>query len=214
MNKNNLWFNVAIVSFAIFFIALVLVAVDMPRIDSLVSDYILNLGQDSVKQFFILFNFHLDKILLGLAVFVISILFFRERKKESLILFFSLIVGYAWGSLTKIFVHRPRPILSFVQETGYSFPSNHATFSVILFSLIIYFFARRVENILVRKIFIFINVLFILLTCFSRIYLNVHWFTDVVGGFALGVFIVSVVILFLKSLNTCARQGHMSTTNF
>ena len=202
MNKNNLWFNVAIVSFAIFFMTFLWIVIGTPNMDYFVSDYIVNLGQNPAKQFFILFSFYLDKILFGLAVFAISILFFQNRKKESLILSSSLVVGYVLGNLMKFAVQRPRPIFSLVQETGYSFPSNHAIFSVILFSLIIYFFARRIENIVVRKIFIFINVFFILLTCFSRIYLNVHWFTDIVGGFALGVFIVSVAILFLKSLNT------------
>ena len=196
----------ALISSAVFLGIFILVVIGNPWIDGEISQKVTLLLNDSISNFFISMSNQFGKILFGLMVLAALKLYSMDRKKESLVLVSSVVGGYILGNLVKFVVQRPRPLLSAIQETGYSFPSNHAVVAAVLFLMIIYFFAGEIKNNLAKNAFILVNFLLILLFGFSRIYLNVHWFTDIVGGFVLGVFIVSVAILFLKSLNTCAQK--------
>ena len=188
----------ALASSAIFIIILMLVVLGNPGIDDAISQKVALLGGGAASSFFIFLSSQLDKILVGISVLAILLLYFKDRKKEAFILSISLVAGYLLSNILKFAIQRPRPLLSAVQETGYSFPSNHSVVAVILFLSMIYIFAREIKNNLAKNAFIFANVLLILLVGFSRIYLNVHWFTDVIGGFAFGVVIVSLVTTYLK----------------
>ncbi|PIS40769.1 MAG: hypothetical protein COT26_01440 [Candidatus Kerfeldbacteria bacterium CG08_land_8_20_14_0_20_43_14] len=79
---------------------------------------------------------------------------------------------------------RPRPSADlvdvFLSESDYSFPSGH-TIGIILFAAaIVLLFYRKKSNF--RFWLIGINLLLILVISYSRIYLGVHWFTDILGG--------------------------------
>ena len=107
--------------------------------------------------------------------------------------------------MLKLAVGRTRPINMIVNESGFSFPSGHAVAASIFFTLIIYFFSRYLKNIYSRELFLVANALIIILVCFSRVYLNVHWFSDVVAGSMFGLFWTTFVILtvhYVESLTT------------
>ncbi|RLG10216.1 hypothetical protein DRN73_08395 [Candidatus Pacearchaeota archaeon] len=111
---------------------------------------------------------------------------------------FFIIGGFALKAFVKDLIQRPRPISSLIPVSGYSFPSGHALISIIFFTSLIYFFKDNIKNKNLRYTFITINILLFLLIGFSRIYLNVHWFSDVLGGFLLGLFWIGFSILFFK----------------
>ena len=117
---------------------------------------------------------------------------------QSLILISTLMIGYIFEKIIKSLVQRDRPLSQLIQETSYSFPSGHAVFSMILFSMLIYFYKDEIKNNTRKIIFILSGVFLILLVGFSRIYLGVHWFTDVIGGYALGFFLFNLGVLFLE----------------
>lgn len=130
----------------------------------------------------------------------ISIIYFIYKKnwQYSLITFLSISGGVAFGTTIKHLVLRVRPVDSFILETGYSFPSGHATMATIAFALIIYFYAREIKSLIKREIFVCIMVLLILLASFTRIYLGVHWFSDVIAGISLGLFLTTLNILIVR----------------
>ncbi|MFH1233510.1 MAG: phosphatase PAP2 family protein [Patescibacteria group bacterium] len=107
----------------------------------------------------------------------------------------SLSGGIILGHILKIVVQRDRPTGGLISETGFSFPSNHAIIASIFFPLLCYFFKNKIKNVLLRNIFFVINIFFFLLIGFSRIYLKVHWFSDVIAGFSLGLFWLTFLIL-------------------
>ena len=70
----------------------------------------------------------------------------------------------------------------------------------------IYFFKNDIKNIMLRKLFIAVNVMLILLIGFSRVYLGVHWLSDVVAGFCLGLFLVLFLILGFNLLGNLYKE--------
>ncbi len=130
----------------------------------------------------------------------ISIIYFIYKKnwQYSLITFLSISGGVFFGTTIKHLVLRVRPVDSFILETGYSFPSGHATMATIAFALIIYFYAREIRSLIKREIFILVMVILAILVAFSRVYLGVHWFSDVIAGISLGLFLTTLNILIVR----------------
>lgn len=103
----------------------------------------------------------------------------NKRTRDAIFYICMLVIGVILGVIIKFIVSRPRP--SNIFETGFSFPSGHALASVLAFGAIAYFLWEEHRNIAYFMLFV------PLIVGISRIYLNVHWFSDVVAGFALGI---------------------------
>jgi membrane-associated phospholipid phosphatase len=90
--------------------------------------------------------------------------------------------------LLKALFARPRPYFEqpLLLETYYSFPSGHAMEAVVLYGMLAYFAMLALRTWRARAAVVFGTSLLILLIGFSRIYLGVHYFSDVVAGFAAG----------------------------
>jgi membrane-associated phospholipid phosphatase len=134
-------------------------------------------------------------VLVTFSAISMILLFIRRKHKIALVLF----IGVGGSSLLSyvlkdIFI-RLRPVVSLTWTIGYSFPSGHATVSAAFFFLMIYFFKNRFTGAFARTIFIITNILLFALVGFSRLYLNVHWTSDVIAGFSLGLSWASFVIL-------------------
>jgi undecaprenyl-diphosphatase len=118
-----------------------------------------------------------------------AILYFLNKKKHAnLLISASVIGGFSIYVLKHIF-SRARPLNVLVEETSFSFPSGHALFSIILFGILIYFCASIKSK---NKIIIYKTscIFAILLIGLSRLYLNAHWFSDIIAGYCFGLFLL------------------------
>jgi undecaprenyl-diphosphatase len=96
----------------------------------------------------------------------------------SLLLMFSL----------KQFFNRPRPLTPLLREAkGLSFPSGHAFMSFVFFGLLIYVINKKVKNKLFKICLVVFLLCFVFLIGLSRIYLRVHYASDVIAGFSMGL---------------------------
>lgn len=119
------------------------------------------------------------------------------QKRKSYIVGLWLGVGGAFltGSLIKFIVARPRPIPIFFSENSHSFPSLHAAMAVALLVYLAYY-AVRVYPRWSRNIsIVLVASLFVILIGFSRLYLGVHYLSDVIGGYMVGGFWFIVAII-------------------
>jgi undecaprenyl-diphosphatase len=125
------------------------------------------------------------------AVFIvtlISILIFLFTRKfiHILALLLTLFGTGITILLGKVYFHRVRPDgLSFYNETSYSFPSGHAVLAVAFYGLLFYSIIRHTAKYKLQ--WITICFLFMLLLGFSRVYLCVHYLSDVLAGYSLGL---------------------------
>ena len=78
----------------------------------------------------------------------------------------------------------PDPLIDGI--TNFSFPSGHAFMSVAFYGLLIWFTAITITDKWLQRVLIVVFLLLILLIGFSRIYLRVHYTTDILAGFTLG----------------------------
>ncbi len=119
---------------------------------------------------------------------VMSIILRKWRLKGHLLSLWAGIGGcYLSASLLKIAVHRQRPAgFGVYHEISYSFPSIHATMAAFLFGFIAWIIVRRTESPLRRFWTISAAVFLIAAIGFSRLYLGVHFLSDVLGGCLLG----------------------------
>ncbi|MBI2452215.1 phosphatase PAP2 family protein [Candidatus Pacearchaeota archaeon] len=141
-----------------------------------------------------------------LSIILLAILLYKKKWHHSLLLLFSMVGGLLFEFLTKLIIHRTRPENALIEVSGYSFPSGHATMAIIFFSLLLYSFKDEIKNRVIKNFFIALNISFFLLSGFSRIYLNVHWFSDILAGFSLGLFWLTLLILVFKTITSLSKK--------
>jgi membrane protein DedA with SNARE-associated domain len=137
--------------------------------------------------------------LLIFCIGLLAFLIYRKKWYTSMLMVSSLVGGWILAAAIKYLVHRPRPGNGLVDVAGYSFPSGHATMAIIFFCFLVYSFKDDFEKRSSKVIFISVDILLFLFVGASRIYLNVHYFSDVVAGFALGLFWLTLLILFSRT---------------
>ena len=136
----------------------------------------------------------------GVAFTVLAgVLIFMFCKKIRWFVTFDLVGVTLINQAIKHIIRRPRPnVLRLVEEDGYSFPSGHSMVSMAFYGIIIYLVYKNVTNKYLKWTLITLLSLLILSIGFSRIYVGVHYFTDVVGGFLLGL---AYLIIYINIYN-------------
>jgi undecaprenyl-diphosphatase len=108
--------------------------------------------------------------------------------------------GELLSKILKITIRRARPeILPHIAYAdGFSFPSGHTFAATVFFGFLAYILAKKFQNKNAKlSVWLFFSLL-ILTIGFSRVYLGVHWPTDVLGSFVIGSFWLIGIILFFK----------------
>lgn len=139
----------------------------------------------------------------GGAIFLITLtvilVILIKNKKIGLSIFSNLIIITVLNQLLKRILQRPRPTeFRIIEETGYSFPSGHSMVSMAFYGYLIYLIYKYVENKYVKWISIVLLSILICSIGVSRIYLGVHYTSDVLGGFLVSI---SYLILFISTVN-------------
>jgi len=141
---------------------------------------------------------------LGIIIWVSALsLFFlyKKWKLEAALLAGNLILHGILIKLIKLVYHRSRPSLShLVEEGGYSFPSGHSMATAIVVGSLIIIVQQRMQNQHIKRLVQSLLLLFILTIMASRVYLGVHYPTDVIGGALMGFAILSIEFPFYDKL--------------
>ena len=101
----------------------------------------------------------------------------------------------------KFFFNRPRPLIPLLKEVpGLSFPSGHAFMSFIFYGFVIYLVYQDVKNSRVKWSIISILVIIVLIIGLSRVYLRVHYASDVIAGYCFAMMSLLILLGLLKQI--------------
>ena len=139
-------------------------------------------------------------IVTGLAVVTVIGFLRLKWKRAAMLLAIDLVVALALNTFLKDLFHRPRPqpFFGISPPHTYSFPSGHALFSICFYGMLAALLATRLERQFSRVLVWIFAGLLVLAIGFSRVYLGVHYPGDVVGGWAIALAWVSVLLMFDK----------------
>ena len=139
----------------------------------------------------------------GGAIFVISlttILFFVIKdKKIGISIIANLGIVTILNQIIKFIMQRPRPTeFRIIEETGYSFPSGHSMVSLAFYGYLVYLIYKYINNKHLKRTLIIILSVLICVIGVSRIYLGVHYTSDVLGGFLISF---AYLIIYIELVN-------------
>lgn len=122
-----------------------------------------------------------------------------KNKKIGLLIGTNLIVITILNQIFKFILQRPRPTENrIINENGYSFPSGHSMISMAFYGFLIYLIYKYVKNKKIKYISITLISVLIIFIGISRIYLGVHYTSDVLAGF---LFSISYLIIYVLIAN-------------
>ena len=143
--------------------------------------------------------------------FVLGVLFFislffiikktSRRNLDVLILWAVTVSGLGIAFVLKEIIHRGRPVGALVAETSSSFPSAHSVISIAFYAFIFYLLAGNAKNGFSKYLLISLVFLVPVLLGFSRLYLGVHYLSDVLAGYAIGDVWFLIGVYGLKFIN-------------
>ena len=136
-------------------------------------------------------------VMLPICIILIVVL---KNKNQKLAILLNLMIIFVLNQLMKIMFNRTRPSDNvLIEASGYSFPSGHSMVSMAFYGLLIYLAYKNIENKLLRNITCIGLTILILLIGISRIYLGVHFASDVAGGFCISI---AYLVLFISIVKT------------
>ena len=134
-----------------------------------------------------------------LIILTITLFILIKNKKIGLSIILNLIVITGLNQILKYILQRPRPTeYRLIEETGFSFPSGHSMVSMAFYGYLIYLIYKYVKNKDLKWISIVLLSILICSIGISRIYLGVHYTSDVLGGFFISI---SYLIIYISAVN-------------
>ena len=128
--------------------------------------------------------------------------FLWKKEKIAMLIPTNLVIIALINQILKLIFQRDRPIgYRLIEMTGYSFPSGHAMVSMAFYGLLIYIIYHFIKKKFLRITLITINIIIIFLIGISRVYLGVHYLSDVVTGYSISIIYLLFLAKILKKYN-------------
>lgn len=163
------------------------------RLDPWASAYLTKDRDDALVRILVMATELASPILLSALVFGLGAVLVLEKKhRTALLLFLSSGFGLALFSVLKLLFRAARPEEGLVAEASYSFPSGHATMATVFFAFLWKTYDSISPKMPYRALFAVLCAAMLLSVSLSRVYLGVHWMSDVFAGIALGTFSLSL----------------------
>jgi membrane protein DedA with SNARE-associated domain/membrane-associated phospholipid phosphatase len=150
-------------------------------------------------------------VVILLAVVILSLLLLWNRRSYMMPFLVTLAGSQVFATLGKWLVHRPRPSVAYYVEPSFSFPSGHAALAVALYGFSAYILLRNVKRKRrFRTLILFLTLAIIFSVGLSRLYLGVHFLSDVWGGYLLGALWLIIGISIHESGDRKRKDSHVA----
>jgi len=168
------------------------------RVDGAVMNFVQNnIVCERLTGFFKVVT-NMGDVIFFVSIILLLVLCIKDKKYFSSVTL-NLLITYLFSVIYKNIFRRDRPLYNLIDKpSDFSFPSGHTMCSVAFYGFLIYLISKYVHNRFLKYSLIFVCVVVIVLIGFSRIYLNVHFFTDVICGAILGFVCLLMFINYVK----------------
>jgi membrane-associated phospholipid phosphatase len=139
-----------------------------------------------------------SNIVIIVAGVTLAILWWRRYRLEAIGFILTCLGGLILNTGLKLFFSKPRPQLwrQLITETSFSFPSGHAIGSMVLYGFVAYLLATFYPK--YSQIIYILAVIITTAIGLSRLYLGVHWPTDIIAGYGVGFLWLMICITMVK----------------
>ena len=170
----------------------------MDAIDEAVFNEVIKIKSNGVTNFLYSITNLASSIGIIIIMFLVTLYLLKKKRFSD---FKYLIINVGSGVLLmkiiKNIVRRVRPIWKWAKQGGFSFPSGHTISAFMLYGTLILLVSKNTKGVL-KGVLIALFTLMIILTGISRIYLGVHYFSDVIGSILLGSIILIISNMFMN----------------
>ncbi len=148
-------------------------------------------------------------VLTLISLIAVAVLMMQRRKLSALIFAVTVVAGEGLAELVKAIAGRPRPdiVTPFDLVYSSSFPSGHSTMAPVVYLTLAVILAAGEPRREVRVLMFVIAVALVIAVGVSRVYLGVHWPTDVLAGWSLGAAIALVAMTALRMTASRLNEG-------
>lgn len=165
-------------------------------LDTFIYNFIRSLKSDFFDTYFVFITKFGNESTIILFVVVAVLLL---KNKWRMMMLEIPIISVVSNQVIKYIIRRDRPsVLKLIKQGGYSYPSGHSMIAVAVYGLLIYFVLKKVRNKSWKYGLSFLLVVLIVSIGVSRIYVGVHYASDVLGGFILATAELLLLINFTK----------------
>lgn len=161
------------------------------NLDKAINLNVTNLQNSLFADIFRAIDLLFDIVPVSIASIVIAgILYLKKSRKTAVFFALTMLVSAGVIYLVKEIVERARPENALIAISDSSFPSGHTTTAIVFFGLLVYLAIKSKKSYNFKLTTGIISIFMMAVISFSRVYLGVHWLSDVLGGISLGLFIL------------------------
>ncbi|KOA21396.1 phosphatidylglycerophosphatase B [Clostridium homopropionicum DSM 5847] len=176
------------------------------EVDRAVISYVSGIRNEYLNKIFVIISRSGDTVVAIILTLLIVIFLFKvQKKREAKFYAINIFVIAALSQGLKYLSKRPRPvgqwlvdISGYTNVGGYSFPSGHSTISMAGALVVIYFILDNFRNRILAHILSIIIFVYAALVGISRVYVGVHYFSDVIGAWAIASLWVLIILIVFR----------------
>ena len=196
MKKRKITGLILLIGFIV--LTILLLTNNISSFDDFIYKYFFQMRNKFFDIFFIFFTRLGDIIPVTIITICLLMIF---NKEDRYILGSSMIITLLINQGLKYIIQRPRPPLEerLISQSGYSYPSGHSMMAMCLYGVLIYLINTKLKNKKLKIILTIILSIIILLIGVSRIYVRVHYPSDVLGAYLLTILILIINITLINN---------------
>ncbi len=196
MKKRKIMGLILLIGFIV--LTILLLTNNISSFDDFIYKYFFQMRNKFFDIFFIFFTRLGDIIPVTIITICLLMIF---NKEDRYILGSSMIITLLINQGLKYIIQRPRPPLEerLISQSGYSYPSGHSMMAMCLYGVLIYLINTKLKNKKLKIILTIILSIIILLIGVSRIYVRVHYPSDVLGAYLLTILILIINITLINN---------------
>ncbi|MGN7309690.1 phosphatase PAP2 family protein [Alkalicoccobacillus gibsonii] len=205
MNHNKILLSIGSVTLSLFILlAFTYEHSFFQQLDVFIVEHVPNVRAEWITSF-MLFLAWLGgtKVMAALTLILMIFLVLWQKKWTAVLPPMLIMGGTALLNMTvKEWIGRARPEINYlIEQPGYSFPSGHTMAAVSFGGLCIYLIYHYVDQKMIRILSIIVALVLFVLMGISRMYLGVHFLTDILGGTLFSITWIALAILILNRMN-------------